>query len=76
MMYVRGNRRDYDRWADLGNPGWDYESVLPYFKKSENYKGKLTEENGEIGVISFLKGSQFDITASLMLLSELAQVSL
>ena len=75
-MYVRGNRRDYDRWADLGNPGWDYESVLPYFKKSENYKGKLTEENGEIGVISFLKGSQFDITASLMLLSELAQVSL
>lgn len=35
MAYVRGNRADYDAWADMGNIGWDYESILPYFKRSE-----------------------------------------
>ncbi|XP_050353058.1 glucose dehydrogenase [FAD, quinone]-like [Nymphalis io] len=36
MMHTRGNRRDYDKWAANGNTGWDYNSVLKYFKKSEN----------------------------------------
>lgn len=35
MIYVRGNKRDFDLWASKGNKGWDYESVLPFFKKSE-----------------------------------------
>ncbi|KAK1120125.1 hypothetical protein K0M31_012849 [Melipona bicolor] len=36
MMYVRGNSRDYNEWAEAGNYGWSYEEVLPYFLKSEN----------------------------------------
>ncbi|MDE2427559.1 MAG: choline dehydrogenase [Burkholderiales bacterium] len=36
MVYIRGHRQDYDHWAALGNPGWSYEEVLPYFKRSEN----------------------------------------
>lgn len=38
MLYIRGNKKDYDSWAALGNVGWDYESVLPYFKKSEDIR--------------------------------------
>jgi choline dehydrogenase len=36
MAYVRGNRLDYDDWAALGNQGWDYHNVLPYFIRSEH----------------------------------------
>ena len=36
QVYMRGHRADYDGWAALGNEGWGYDDVLPYFKKSEN----------------------------------------
>lgn len=35
MVYIRGNKNDYDKWAEEGNTGWSYEEVLPYFKKTE-----------------------------------------
>lgn len=36
MMYIRGNREDFNDWADQGNPGWTYKHVLPFFLKSEH----------------------------------------
>ena len=41
LLYIRGDRHDYDNWKDLGNKGWGYDDVLPYFKKFE------CQENGE-----------------------------
>jgi choline dehydrogenase len=43
MVYMRGHRDNYDGWRDLGNPGWGWDDVLPYFKRSEdNARGAST----------------------------------
>lgn len=39
MFFDRGSREDYDNWAELGNPGWDFEGLLPYFKKVGIFPG-------------------------------------
>ncbi len=55
MIYIRGNRRDLDGWARLGNPGWSYEEALPYFKKSESYHGPRSEYHGDQGPLSVIE---------------------
>jgi choline dehydrogenase len=52
MLYVRGNPLDYDTWAQFGNRGWSYESVLPYFKKSEHFEGDCDETRGRGGPLN------------------------
>ncbi len=49
MIYIRGNRADYNGWRDLGNPGWGYDDVLPYFKKSENQEHGASDYHGAAG---------------------------
>ena len=49
MLYLRGHRDNYDEWRDMGNPGWGYDDVLPYFKKSECHEDGSTEYHGADG---------------------------
>ncbi|MEQ5856289.1 choline dehydrogenase [Halomonas sp. EF61] len=49
LLYIRGQREDYDDWAQLGNDGWDYDSVLPYFKKSECQERGADDYHGADG---------------------------
>lgn len=49
LLYMRGQHRDYDEWARLGATDWDFRSVLPYFKRSENYEGGASEFHGNAG---------------------------
>src|SRR3982075_3525889 len=53
MVYIRGHRNDYDQWAGLGNSGWSYADVLPYFKRSEDnadFDGEYHGKGGPLAV--------------------------
>ena len=59
MVYIRGNAWDYDHWSQLGNKGWSYESVLPYFKKAENFEGEGDDAyHGQDGPLSVKKSDR------------------
>ncbi len=49
MIYIRGHQSDYDEWEKAGNPGWSYEDLLPYFKKSESNTRIKDTYHGEGG---------------------------
>ena len=53
LIYIRGQREDYADWVAAGARGWDYDSVLPFFKRSENFAGGASHyhgASGELGV--------------------------
>jgi choline dehydrogenase len=52
MIYIRGHRSDYDQWRDLGNIGWGYDDVLPYFKRAENNERLNNEFHGRGGPLN------------------------
>ena len=59
MAYVRGNSADYDEWASLGNQGWAYKDVLPYFKKSEHNEDISNEFHGKNGLLNVTHAKYF-----------------
>src|ERR1700724_2184686 len=59
MVYIRGHRSDYDQWASLGNAGWSYADVLPYFKRSEDNAELDGEYHGKGGPLH-VQGLQSD----------------
>ena len=52
MIYIRGNRQDYDRWGEEGNDGWRFSDVLPYFKRAENQERGASDYHGAGGCLN------------------------
>ena len=60
MLYVRGQARDYDTWAQLGNRGWSFDEVLPFFKRSESFErggDALRGDAGELNVADMVESN-------------------
>jgi 4-pyridoxate dehydrogenase len=60
MAYVRGHRSDYDRWAASGLPGWAYDDVLTYFKRSETWQGAPSLYRGGHGPLTVRESTYRD----------------
>ena len=58
MVFVRGQSQDYDGWAQLGNRGWSYRDVLPFFKDMESYEGGDDEFRGRDGPLKVTDSSE------------------
>jgi len=55
MVFVRGNRRNFDDWAAAGNTGWSYRDVLPSFRKFESFEDGASEFRGDTGPIKVIR---------------------
>uniref|UniRef100_A0A646QF74 Glucose dehydrogenase n=1 Tax=Hemiscolopendra marginata TaxID=943146 RepID=A0A646QF74_9MYRI len=73
MGYFRGHKEDFDKWEKLGNPGWSYDDVMPFFKKSENYRmdGECVESEfhgcgGDLFIGPLPEGAEGEETKYLM----------
>ena len=58
QVYVRGHATDFDRWAELGNRGWSYEELLPYFRRSESHLDRTDEYHGKSGPLKVTRAGQ------------------
>lgn len=56
MLYIRGQRQDYDLWAEQGNKGWSFDELLPYFKRSQHQERGASEYHGVGGPLNVANG--------------------
>lgn len=61
MIYIRGHRLDFDEWLELGNQGWGYEDVLPYFRASENNERFVDNYHGQGGPLNVADQTQHNV---------------
>ncbi len=66
MIYIRGNRYDYDQWASLGNKNWGYDDILPYFLKSEKHLERSDQNfHGQKGELSVRNAPHINLLSKL-----------
>ena len=65
LIFIRGQQKNFDDWAALGNDGWSFNEVLPYFRKLENFNGEDSQFHGQHGElqVSKLRNHHPDCTA-------------
>ncbi len=66
LIYVRGQPEDFDHWAQLGNRGWGWDDILPYFRQAENWEGDETEVRGKGGPLFTSKMDRSPLCAAVI----------
>jgi len=72
MLYIRGMKDDFDQWAAAGNDGWNYDELLEYFKKSEDFRPKANEKemqffyHGSGGPLTVQRLESLDLSGTLL----------
>ncbi|XP_044763974.1 glucose dehydrogenase [FAD, quinone]-like [Coccinella septempunctata] len=61
-LYLRGNKRDYDHWASLGNEGWGHDNVMPFFRMSERLAAPEIMKSNNYGTMGLLPLSRYEYT--------------
>ncbi len=61
LVYIRGQKEDFDHWRQLGNAGWSHEDVLPYFKRAEDQQRGADEHHGAAGPLAVSDGTPHEL---------------
>ena len=66
LIYIRGQPEDFNHWAQLGNRGWSWDEVLPFFKRAENWEGGESEVRGRAGPLFTSKMDRSPLCAAVI----------